>query len=139
VLALTADVEWMHELEPFENPFDLSITVAGYFTWDPGRFPSEDREAWLDYNGTYLLWPYLRAYTAMITGASSLPALTVYTMVVPEPPGIPEAAPESDEAGARKKSAPRKKGAPIAAAAATRPTKSRAAASRAPKSRKRLK
>jgi hypothetical protein len=46
----------------------------------------------------YLLWPYLRTYTATLTGLSIFPRLTIYTMNVPKPPVIP--APEdADDSG----------------------------------------
>jgi len=44
------------------------------------------RRDWLDFNAPYLLWPYARAYIANLTGSSSLPPLTIFTMKVPHPP-----------------------------------------------------
>jgi preprotein translocase subunit SecB len=74
-------------------PFSLEPDVHGVFRWPPDDLPPSDdlAEAWLEYNGMYLLWPYLRSYIATITGFSHLPALTIYTMNVPKPPVIPEA------------------------------------------------
>lgn len=91
VLHVPATVEWQIaegeiEAPEIEAPFELSLTVAGLFTWEPAPPKRESQQRWLDYNGVYLLWPYLRSYVAMITGASSLPPLTIYTRRVPELP-----------------------------------------------------
>jgi preprotein translocase subunit SecB len=97
LLRLNAEIEWRHPEEAeFERPFELSLTINGVFSWDPGVANRELVEAWLEWNGVYLLWPYLRSYITMITAASGLPALTIYTMRVPDPPPSPPA----DQAGA---------------------------------------
>jgi hypothetical protein len=86
------------QLEP---PFTLDLRVNGYFTWEPHMRP-EDRIArlWLDYNGRYLLWPYVRNYIAMVTGMTNLPALTIVTERVPDPPALDVESGTSDVSGA---------------------------------------
>jgi len=78
------------EAEPL-GPFDLALDVHGIFVWNQEMFPPDEALAkgWLEYNGMYLLWPYLRSYVTMITAATHFPALTIYTMNVPQPPVIP--------------------------------------------------
>jgi hypothetical protein len=70
-----------------EWPFDLTMSVGGEFWFAPGR---EERfvDAWLKYNGAYLLWPYVRAYASAVTGMGRLPRLTLETRQVPTPPDL---------------------------------------------------
>jgi preprotein translocase subunit SecB len=70
--------------EDFEPPFNLSITMGGMFEW-PEPQPIERRRAWTEYNGMYLVWPYLRAEVANIVSASNLPGFTLPTLAVPRP------------------------------------------------------
>lgn len=89
LLELHAKVDWAADVdgEPVEPPFELALTVVGIFAFNPQRQRDERfASAWLDYNGVYLLWPYLRTYISTITGLSTLPPLTIYTMRVPNPP-----------------------------------------------------
>jgi hypothetical protein len=81
-------------------PFEMTIELHGSFVWVSDALPPDEdiARAWLDYNGMYLMWPYLRSYVAAITGMSHLPALTIYTMNVPKPPVIPPP-PEDASAG----------------------------------------
>ena len=67
-----------------EAPFDLSIKMTGAFEW-PALRPDEHRREWTEYNGVYLVWPYLRACVATITEFSSLPTFTLPTLAVPRP------------------------------------------------------
>jgi preprotein translocase subunit SecB len=73
-------------------PFGLAIEICGLFRWEPDVIPPEDHlaSAWLEYNGMYLLWPYLRSHIAAVTAMSRLPTLTIYTMNTPKPPVIPQ-------------------------------------------------
>lgn len=68
------------------TPFDLDMTLRGAFMWGSATVDERVAHAWLEYNASYLLWPYLRSYVATITGMGILPALTIYTMSVPEAP-----------------------------------------------------
>lgn len=100
VVTLTAKIVFSRaEGEPGPVPFEMELDVHGLFRWKANALPPRPELAhgWLEYNGMYLLWPYLRAYVNTITGLSHLPGLTIYTMNVPKPPVIPppEAA-ESD-------------------------------------------
>jgi preprotein translocase subunit SecB len=104
VLTLTATVSFSRT-DGAEGPlpFLLELDVHGVFRWSASQAPQSDDLArgWLDYNGMYLLWPYLRSYVTVITGFSHLPALTLYTMNVPNPPVIPdEQAHSAEDAGA---------------------------------------
>jgi hypothetical protein len=98
LLRLGAEIEWRgypaedgDELKPpDEIPFDLSLTIVGRFSLSKLDRDEEFLRAWLEYNGVYLLWPYLRQHVAQITGAGSLPTLTIYTMRVPRPPAGPD-------------------------------------------------
>ena len=76
--------------EAEEPPFDLHLQVTGYFTWTPRMRPDEDQTArlWLEYNGQWLLWPYVRNYIAMLTGMTNVPPLTIETLRVPDPPDL---------------------------------------------------
>jgi hypothetical protein len=103
ILDVSAMIEWRpvegeEEVEvEVEAPFSLSLGVGGWFAWQQSH-ERESVERWLEYNGVYLLWPYLRSYVSIITSASSVPPLTIYTMRVPDPPHIEDDPP----AGARK-------------------------------------
>lgn len=68
----------------FEPPFNLSISMGGAFEWPEGR-PVETRRTWTEYNGMYLVWPYLRAQVSAIVTASGLPGFMLPTLVVPRP------------------------------------------------------
>jgi len=116
-LELDVKVEWRHVSdEPFTAPFDLELTVSGLFEWDHTTHARDLVDAWLEWNGVYLLWPYLRSYVAQITGASSLPPLTIYTMKVPQAPprtrpvGTDDSVSDADNgAGTKRPAAPKKK------------------------------
>jgi hypothetical protein len=81
-------IEWMFppDADDPEVPFDLTVTITGEFEWgDQKPTTREDVEGWVEFNAEHLLWPYVRAQVAMITGASKLPPLTLYTITVPQP------------------------------------------------------
>jgi hypothetical protein len=96
---LQASIEWHRvddEEADFDPPFTLDIEVTGQFAWRRGTAPDERMaKLWLEYNGQYLLWPYLRQYIAAVTTASNIPVLTIYTMNVPERPSLDEDSSES--------------------------------------------
>jgi preprotein translocase subunit SecB len=95
VVTLSATIEWEREGDG-PLPFEMQIDVGGHFRWNE-RAPDEQlARLWLDYNGMYLLWPYLRSYITTITAMAPVPPLTIYTMNVPEPPDV-----ESDEGEGR--------------------------------------
>lgn len=79
----------------------MEIAVHGVFGWDASAQPPSDdlAKGWLEYNGMYLLWPYLRSYVSLISGLSHVSELTIFTMNVPLPPVIPpsEGAPKSND------------------------------------------
>jgi preprotein translocase subunit SecB len=81
-------VTWTDENdEPTDDyPFDLTLHVGGHFTWEPEQYDRDTFEAWLEWNGVYLLWPYARAYIGALTSASLFPPLTIHTLRVPDPP-----------------------------------------------------
>lgn len=83
------------------TPFELELDVHGMFQWTAETFPADERLArgWLQYNGMYLLWPYVRSYITGLTAQSWFPALMIGTMNVPTPPEIPadEEEPVADE------------------------------------------
>jgi hypothetical protein len=95
LVTLSVDVSFARNEEGDEGPlpFELTITVDGIFRWEPDVAPPEVQlaSAWLEYNGMYLLWPYVRAHIAAVTALSRLPTLTIYTMNTPNPPVIPPA------------------------------------------------
>lgn len=73
--------------QPLPTPFDLEVRLLGFFGWSAADMPGDDLgKGWLEYNGMYLMWPYMRAYIATLTSMSALPQLTIYTMNVPTPP-----------------------------------------------------
>lgn len=87
VIRVSLSLEWSPPdtdapREDFESPFELSISMGGAFEWPEGR-PVEIRRAWTEYNGMYLVWPYLRAQVSAIVTASSLPGFMLPTLVVP--------------------------------------------------------
>ena len=67
---------------PFEQPFELSVVVAGDFNW-PDHLDEDYRRGWTEFNSLYLLWPYVRSHVSMITGAAGLPPLYLPTLAVP--------------------------------------------------------
>ena len=100
VVSLSAEIDFTrNDGTDGPTPFTLGITVHGVFRWAVDSLPPSDELArgWLEYNGMYLLWPYLRAYTATITGLSVFPALTIFTMNVPKPPVIPPPAADANQ------------------------------------------
>jgi preprotein translocase subunit SecB len=83
---VTASIHWATvDEQPVEYPFDLHITLVGDFEWRAPDMPADEIESWLAFNAEHLLWPYLRAYVAQITGMSDLPPLTLYTRTPPRP------------------------------------------------------
>jgi preprotein translocase subunit SecB len=70
--------------EEMERPFDLQIAVSGHFDWEEG-IDDEYKEGWTQFNGVYLLWPYLRAYVTSITAQSIGEPLVLPTLAVPRP------------------------------------------------------
>jgi preprotein translocase subunit SecB len=118
VMRLTLEIEWTKLPEGQEDgPFELSLDVAGAFMWQDSEIEDDFRRSWIELNAAYLLWPYARSYIATITGLSSAPALTIYTMRVPQLPlrGLEEEEGEVSETtkaksgSARRASASRKK------------------------------
>jgi preprotein translocase subunit SecB len=87
-LRLDLEFDWVDEDGQPLRPFDLRVVIRGGFSWSDG--PTEERLArkWLEYNGMYLLWPYARSFIATVTSQSRLPALTLYTLDVPQPPEL---------------------------------------------------
>ena len=71
-------------------PFELELDVHGVFRWSAETFPADEKLAigWLQYNGMYLLWPYVRSHITTVTALSWLPPLIIGTMNVPTPPVI---------------------------------------------------
>ena len=110
VLILDLEIKWETE-DPKAIPFDLAITVLGVFTWPKDSRPEDLMRAWLDFNGTYLLWPYARTYVAQVTAMSNHAALTIYTLRVPVPPPLQgekqQAPPRRPAARPRKKTSTR--------------------------------
>jgi hypothetical protein len=66
----------------FDGPFELDVTMGGLFRWPESR-PIDFRREWTEYNGMYLVWPYLRAQVASLISASDLPRFTLPTLAVP--------------------------------------------------------
>jgi len=105
--AVTMTISWFSDEELTIEadtgvPYDLRIVVAGEFRFAPGLDESHV-ETWLDYNGSYLLWPYARAQISTITGLGRLPALTIPTAELEVPPDIDseeDALPEPAQGGA---------------------------------------
>ncbi|MGC1851710.1 MAG: hypothetical protein WA687_04640 [Solirubrobacterales bacterium] len=88
VLHLKVEVEWTRGEDNGELPFELAVQVSGAFSWEIPPVDPDHTYGWLDFNGPYLLWPYVRSYISMITNVSRLPPLTIYTMTVPRPRGL---------------------------------------------------
>ncbi|OLE20517.1 MAG: hypothetical protein AUG50_00375 [Betaproteobacteria bacterium 13_1_20CM_3_63_8] len=65
-----------------ERPFEIELDVVGIFDWD-GEATGEYRQSWTDFNGPYLLWPYIRSYMTWITTTAGLPPLVLPTLAVP--------------------------------------------------------
>lgn len=90
VAAVQLDVNWRdgndEPLTEGAQPFNLRLRVVGLFTWEREQVDREIFGAWLEWNGVYLLWPYIRSYVAMLTSMSPRPTLTIYTLRVPDPP-----------------------------------------------------
>lgn len=85
-VALRASISWSSEDdESTPKPFDLDLTLQGTFDWFDPEMDREDIEAWLEFNGEHLLWPYVRNYVQTVTGWSDVPPLTIYTLGVPHP------------------------------------------------------
>jgi preprotein translocase subunit SecB len=102
IVRLSLQVEWLQLPDGTETaPLELSLDIAGAFTWQNTGLDDDLRQSWIDLNATYLLWPYARNYIALITGASSLPPLTIYTMRVPQIPlaTLEEVSPASKPSG----------------------------------------
>ena len=59
------------------------VEVVGTFEWSHPEATDEDILGWIEFNTGHLLWPYLRSYVSMITGASGLPVLTLFSISVP--------------------------------------------------------
>ena len=85
VAVLRIGVNWEHR-DGGELPFHkLTVLVGGRFDWPHGD-PGEDYVAgWLKFNGTYLLWPYARAFIATLTSLAGMPPLQLMTLNVPRP------------------------------------------------------
>lgn len=86
VIEVSLSLEWeaadAEKVSP--PPFDLTVVVHGMFEWQEPR--DEDfRRGWTDYNGVYLVWPYIRSFVATVTAFSLLPSFTVPTLAVPRP------------------------------------------------------
>jgi preprotein translocase subunit SecB len=86
----TVEVEVKLEWEPVEPdteveyPFELHIAVTGEFEF-PEDAPEDFRRGWTEFNGVYLLWPYVRSYVSALVAWSSLPPLILPTLSVPSP------------------------------------------------------
>lgn len=66
------------------GPFALSVEASGHFHGEEGVDP-DDFRAWVDFNGPYLLWPYVRMYIGTLTSQSRFPPLTIFTLQLPQP------------------------------------------------------
>jgi preprotein translocase subunit SecB len=88
-LRVGIEVDWSRTDEA-EGPYPFELNAEGMFQWSAASAPKTERMArlWLEHNGIYLLWPYLRTYVATITGMSDLRPLTIYTMRVPDRPKL---------------------------------------------------
>jgi preprotein translocase subunit SecB len=86
-VTLRAEIHWhrQDDGEQSEGPFDLKLEVGGEYAWDRPDLTDEDIVGWVEFNSQHLLWPYLRSYVSLITTASGLPALTLYTITAPHP------------------------------------------------------
>ncbi len=84
---LVAKVAWQYpnETEEIDGPFELTLTVGAVFAWRRPEESDEDILGWVEFNAQHLLWPYLRSYISMISGASGAPPLTIYTIQAPNP------------------------------------------------------
>jgi preprotein translocase subunit SecB len=84
---LVAKVTWQYpnETEEIDGPFDLILTIGSVFAWQYPETSDEDILGWVEFNAQHLLWPYLRSYVSMISGASGAPPLTIYTIQAPSP------------------------------------------------------
>jgi preprotein translocase subunit SecB len=89
VVRLDIELKWVadDDVEPL-MPFVLRMAMRGGFTWTDGPIEEPLAQKWLEYNGTYLLWPYARSFIASLTAQGRLPALTLYTLDVPQPPEL---------------------------------------------------
>jgi preprotein translocase subunit SecB len=87
ILHLKVEVEWTRQDDAKELPFELGLQISGAFAWPTPPDP-DYAHGWLEFNGVYLLWPYLRSHISSITNASRLPALTIFTLTVPRPRAI---------------------------------------------------
>jgi hypothetical protein len=76
-------IAWFEGDVEVEGPFALSLRVSGRVEWIEERPDEETVRAWLAYSGPYLLWPYVRSFASLITGSSSYPPLTIFTLAVP--------------------------------------------------------
>jgi hypothetical protein len=86
--ALEASVKWRAtdgSDTPIVQPFDINVTVVGRFEWQTPDMEVDEIRAWLEFNGEFLLWPYLRGYVGQITAQSDLPALHLPTLSLPRP------------------------------------------------------
>jgi preprotein translocase subunit SecB len=99
LMTLMARIDWSH-VDEGEIPFDLEVDLQGLFAWSSPIDDEDFAAAWLEFNGVYLLWPYLRSHVALITTASSLPPLTIPTLRVPRPEIGETVAEGDDESGA---------------------------------------
>ncbi len=79
---LSVDWSWPDGDREIAPPFDLTIVMTGSFQWPEPR-DLDLRRAWTEYNGVYLIWPYLRVHVAEIVMSSGLPTFTLPTFVVP--------------------------------------------------------
>lgn len=83
-LEISLSVDW----EPTDAegmspaPFALKVVAQAFFDFPPPGDQDQMR-AWTDYNGVYLVWPYLRSWVSMVTALSILPAFTLPTLAVP--------------------------------------------------------
>jgi preprotein translocase subunit SecB len=71
------------------RPFELEIAVSGYFAWEE-EIADDYKDGWTQFNGLYLLWPYLRSYVTSITAQSVGEPLILPTLAVPRPGPNPD-------------------------------------------------
>jgi len=79
-----------------ENPFDMTVAIAGVFKVDETNFAKKHIEDWANRNAPIILYPYLREQAYALTIRCGfpgiiLPLLTVPTFKIEAPKKVPKA------------------------------------------------